>query len=456
MTLLGTLLHLFIRFGYAAVFLGVMAENAGVPLPGETILLAAAFFASQGHFSLGLVILVAAVGAMVGDNVGYALGAKVARPFLIRRGRFLVLTPTRLRAIEAFFQRHGDKTILFARFVSGLRVVAALFAGLSGMHWRIFVLYNAAGAFLWAAGVGLLGYFFGASWNLLEKWVGLGGLVALGVIVLAVLLVALLKHARAIQHSLTAIVPKALGRREGFVILANLTALALFSKVTEDVVSGEATGFDRFLLVALHPHSGSVVTAALLAGSALGSAPAIIVVVIVATALLFRWGARREAIALIAATATAEAITLILLYTVQRAHPGLWEALLHVHRYSFPSGDTLVSTATYGMVGYLVGRLRPAFKWPAYTGAGVIILAVGVCRVALGVNWPTDVLAAFAAGLLILWTTIYVYEGNYGVVLRAVALLKGNDPKAPDGGEGNPPTKSVDDQRSSDRRDDGP
>jgi len=96
MNLLGAVLNLFLRYGYVAVFLGVMAENAGIPLPGETILLAAGFFASQGHFSLAAVILLAAVGAMVGDNVGYLLGEKVARPFLIRRGRFLVLTPARL------------------------------------------------------------------------------------------------------------------------------------------------------------------------------------------------------------------------------------------------------------------------------------------------------------------------------------------------------------------------
>src|SRR5512135_3349718 len=113
MNLLATLLDLFLRFGYLAVFLGVMAENVGIPLPGETILLAAGLFASQGHFRLWMVILFAAVGAILGDNAGYLLGQKVARPFLARRGRFLVLTPARLQAIDAFFHRHGDKTIFF-------------------------------------------------------------------------------------------------------------------------------------------------------------------------------------------------------------------------------------------------------------------------------------------------------------------------------------------------------
>jgi membrane protein DedA with SNARE-associated domain len=411
MNLLGALLVLFLRFGYAVVFLGVLAENVGIPLPGETILLAAGLFASQGHFRLWMVILLAAVGAIVGDNAGYLLGQKVARPYLTRRGRFLLLTPARLQAIEAFFQRHGDKTIFIARFISGLRVVAALFAGLSGMRWRTFAFYNAAGAILWAASMGCLGFFFGASWTLLEKWVGRGGLFALGVVALAFLLLTLLHNARALRASLAAI-PRALGRRQVLLLLANLTALALFSKLIEDVAKGETTRFDRLLLVALHPQSGSAWTALALVGSALGSAPAIILVVTVLVWILASRGARREALALMAASGIAEAVTLVLLFTVRRAHPSLWEALVFLHRYSFPSGHALVSTATYGMAAYLVGRLLPPLKRSLQLGAGLIVLAIGVSRVALGANWPTDVLGGFAGGFLILWAVIYWYEGD--------------------------------------------
>ena len=447
MNLLGIVLNLFLRFGYAAVVLGVMAENAGIPLPGETILLAAGFFASQGHFDLRLVILLATAGAVVGDNVGYFLGERVARPFLTRGGRFLVLTPPRLQAIEAFFNRHGDKTILFARFISGLRVVAALFAGLSGMRWRTFALYNAAGAIVWATAMSLVGFFFGESWTLLEKWVGLGGLIALGVVGLAFLLVTLLHHARALRSSLPALLPKALGRREGFVLLANLTALALFSKAIEDVVSGETMRFDRVLLAALHRLSGPLLNPLFLGGSALGSVPAIILVMVALTWAWLRRGARREAEALVAAAGIAEAVTLILLYTVQRARPGMWEVLVHHHRFSFPSGHAMVSAATYGMVAYLLGHRRPAFKRLAYAGAGLLILAIGFSRVALGVSWPTDVLGGIAGGLLILWATIYWYEGNYGVVLQAIGLFAGKGPAKRESTGANLPGEFVEGER---------
>jgi len=358
-----------------------------------------------------MVILLAAVGAIVGDNAGYLLGQKVARPYLTRRGHFLLLTPARLQAIEAFFQRHGDKTIFIARFISGLRVVAALFAGLSGMRWRTFVFDNAAGALVWAAAMACLGFFFGASWTLLEKWVGRGGLFALGVVALACLLLTLLHNARVLRASLAAI-PRALGRRQVLLLFANLTALALFSKLIEDVARGETTRFDRFLLAALHPQGGSAWTALALVGSALGSAPAIILVVAVLAWILAKWGARREALALMAASGIAEAVTLVLLFIVRRAHPSLWEAIVFLHRYSFPSGHALVSTATYGMAAYLVGSLLPPLKRSVQLGASLIVLAIGVSRVALGANWPTDVLGGFAGGFLILWVVIYWYEGD--------------------------------------------
>jgi membrane protein DedA with SNARE-associated domain len=187
---LDTLFVYFARYGYFVVFFGVMLENAGVPVPGETILLAAGFFAAQGHFHLWMVIVVAAFGAMLGDNAGYAIGRRVGRAALERYGRYLFLTLKRLRKLDEFFARHGDKTILFARFVTGLRVFAALFAGAARMPWLTFVAYNMAGAILWAVAIALLGFFFGQSWELLHRWLGRAGLI----VGLAVLLVVLLAY----------------------------------------------------------------------------------------------------------------------------------------------------------------------------------------------------------------------------------------------------------------------
>jgi membrane protein DedA with SNARE-associated domain len=188
MHILETLLKLFVNYGYWAVFFGVMLENAGLPVPGETILLAAGFFAASGHFKLILVMLVAATGAVIGDNIGFAIGHHYGRGFLLRYGRFIFLTPARLEHINSFFERHGNKTILVARFITGLRVFAALLAGASQMRWRVFLVYNMAGAILWSIVITMLGYLFGHSWPLLERWVGRSGLFML-LAFIAVLLV---------------------------------------------------------------------------------------------------------------------------------------------------------------------------------------------------------------------------------------------------------------------------
>src|SRR5213593_2427301 len=189
--------HYMLMYGYWAVFFGVMLENAGVPVPGETILLIAGYFASTGEFHLALVMLVAATGAVIGDNIGFAIGHHYGRAVLLRVGRFVFLTPKRLEHMEKYFERHGNKTILVARFITGLRVFAALFAGASKMPWRIFVDYNVAGAILWSVVITMLGYLFGQSLPLLVKWVGRSGTILLiAVLVIGVVAWRIQRHRR--------------------------------------------------------------------------------------------------------------------------------------------------------------------------------------------------------------------------------------------------------------------
>jgi membrane protein DedA with SNARE-associated domain len=148
---------LFLLFGLIAM------ESAGVPLPGETALIAAAVLAQRGdlHHSLVTVIVVAAAGAIVGDNVGYWLGRKGGRALLRRtpiiRDHFERVLP---RA-ERFFNRHGAKTVFIGRFVAVLRVTAAWLAGISHMPWWRFILWNAAGGIAWAVLVGVVAYVAG-------------------------------------------------------------------------------------------------------------------------------------------------------------------------------------------------------------------------------------------------------------------------------------------------------
>ncbi len=173
------LLDLFARYGYAVVFGGVFLENTGLPVPGETALLAGAALAHDGTLSLPLVIATAIVGATLGDNMGFFIGRRGGRRLVERFGRHVGVTHERLVQFDAFFARHGGRTVFIARFVTGLRVVGAVLAGASEMDWKTFVVYNAAGAVAWCTAVALVGYALGRSWDVLERWIGRTGLVAL-------------------------------------------------------------------------------------------------------------------------------------------------------------------------------------------------------------------------------------------------------------------------------------
>lgn len=177
------LLDLFSHYGYAVVFFGVFLENTGLPVPGETMLLAGSALAHLGSLSLRLVILTAIAGATLGDNMGFFIGRRGGRGIAERHGWRIGLTSSRLAEFDRFFHRHGPKTVFVARFITGLRVVGAVLAGASGMRWPVFLVYNACGAIVWCTMIGAAGYALGRSWDVLEKWVGRTSLIGLAVVV---------------------------------------------------------------------------------------------------------------------------------------------------------------------------------------------------------------------------------------------------------------------------------
>lgn len=170
------------QIGYPALGALVFGESAGLPIPGETALITAGGLAAGGHLALPLVIAIAATAAIAGDTLGYLLGRRGGRRFLLRDG---FLASHRRHAVERadrFFARHGTATVFFGRWVPGVRVVAAVMAGATNMPWRRFALANAAGALTWAAGVATLAMLAGPTGSLL---LAAGGL-ALGATTLAI------------------------------------------------------------------------------------------------------------------------------------------------------------------------------------------------------------------------------------------------------------------------------
>jgi membrane protein DedA with SNARE-associated domain len=178
--------HFLDTYGLIVVFLVVMLESSGVPLPGETALITAAVLAATGHFNIVLVIVLAASAAIVGDNIGYWLGRVGGRRLLMRWGPIARHAEKALPAGERFFKKHGGKTVFFARFVAVLRVFGAWIAGITEMEWWRFLLWNAAGGICWAVGVGLASFYFGkGAVELVVRWGGLGAAALVLVVVAA-------------------------------------------------------------------------------------------------------------------------------------------------------------------------------------------------------------------------------------------------------------------------------
>ncbi|HKP88872.1 MAG TPA: DedA family protein [Thermoleophilaceae bacterium] len=173
---LGLLFHVPTNLGYIALAGLVGFETMGVPLPGETALIAAGILAADGRLEIELVVLVAAGAAIVGDNVGFWIGRRGGRKLLELPGPLQRHRQGVLVRGEAIFRRHGGKTVFFGRWFSGLRIASAWLAGVNRMPWGEFLVYNALGGIAWAVSVGLLAYWAGHSADDVLKVVGVGGL----------------------------------------------------------------------------------------------------------------------------------------------------------------------------------------------------------------------------------------------------------------------------------------
>ncbi len=177
--------HLITLYGYGAVAAVVALESLGLPLPGETILIAAAIYAGSTHaLSIALVIIAAFAGAVIGGSIGYWIGREIGFRLLISYGAYVHLDEPKIKLGQYLFWRHGGKVVFFGRFVALLRAAAAFLAGLNCMEWPRFLLFNAAGGAAWATTYGLAAFLIGHGIQHFAGWVGYlaiaGAVVSMG------------------------------------------------------------------------------------------------------------------------------------------------------------------------------------------------------------------------------------------------------------------------------------
>ena len=442
MQTLDDILYLIEQYGYLIVFLGVLLESTGVPLPGETILIAAGVMVQQGHLDLGDAVVFGILGAVTGDQIGYWVGRQGGRPFVLRWGRYAKITPERLERAERFFAHHGGKAVFLARFVAGLRVFGALIAGISRMHWRTFFFYNALGGIVWATAAVLVGYLFGGSLDLVERWAGRASLLLLGLLAVAAAFYLAYRWVATHQVRLVEYGAAALsyppvtrlrtrygrqllwlrrrltpGEYLGLHLTLGLVAAAgclwLFGGLAEDVVNNDPlVRFDLAIATALHDLATPPLTTFFLVVTALGS---IETIALVGLAGAVNFGVRRRWLHLgtwLAAVAGGAALNQLLKALFGRPRPYFEHPLVLETSYSFPSGHAMEALVLYGMLAYFAvltfrtWRIRTAIVF----GAALLVLLIGFSRMYLGVHYFSDVVAGYAAGGVWLSTCITAME----------------------------------------------
>ncbi len=425
--------QLLANYGYLAVALIVMAEGAGIPFPGETLLLLGAAYAGAGNLDLRGVIAAAAVGAITGDNIGYWIGRRGGAALLARYGKLLHIGPQPLAKAERFFDRHGAKTVLFARFVAVLRTICSLLAGANRMPYRRFVVFNAAGGILWSVTIGLLGAAFGSQWPRIEHWVGRAGLLVALLLVLVAL--AVLVGRWAVRHeerlrALGAPVTHRLSTPVGFLaarlsprgylglqltvgVLFIVLGGWLFAGVAADVLHGDPlVRVDHSVAIFLHSRTTAPFTLLMRAVSFCGK-PTTLLAAVLALAIYFalrrRW---RDAWMVVVALGGGELLNPLLKEIFARQRPSFNDPLVLLTSYSFPSGHATGATIFYGLAAYLIAR--HVERWTgrvlAVVAAVVVDLLIGFSRIYLGAHYLSDVIGGFGVGMVWLAIVVTAFE----------------------------------------------
>lgn len=407
------------------------AAFVGLFVPGEIALLAGGYIAYSGRADLVPMMVIAALGAIAGDSIGYEIGRHLGTS--IRRSRLgRRVGEQRWARADQYLLEKGGRAVFFGRFVGVLRALVPAVAGVSRMRYRKFLFWNALGAMLWAPGFVLLGYIAGGSYKRVEHYAGRAGLVILILVVIVGSVAAagrwVSRHPDEVRafgrRQLARPVPTRIRRRFrsqldflggrlrpgqvlGLALTVQLVALGvaawLFGAVVEDVLSGQgAARFDRPISTALAEHQVAWMTKVMDAVTAFGAAPVLICLCLVAGLAARRVTASWTPLivlgcALVGGIFLSDAIRPLL----ARVRPPLVPTA-SIEASTFPSGRVAQSGAVYGAVAYVMaGWVRTwSARVASWTVALIVVLLVGFSRLYLNLEWTTDVLGGLGLGAL--------------------------------------------------------
>lgn len=432
--------------GYWAIFLISFFEAlvfAGSFIPGTPIILFYGFLASVGYFNVGDLFILAVAGAVAGDAVSFYLGTKSRN--LFHEKNFLLNTKY-LEKSQRFFEKYGDKSIFWSRFVAVIKPFIPFTAGVAGMNVKKFAFWNVFSALVWASSHLAAGYFFGGAFRVIETWTTRFGIfILVSAIFFWFLWFAIKKGERALEYTVSFVhstgwslvnsfpvrwfyhqFPKTyvfLAKRFNsnsfwgwpFTLLVSslfIVSLSLFSLVKNILVSSPVVFLDTKIENILVVFRDSFLVKFFLWVTALGEYQVIISVVLITTALFWLWQKRFYIVSLYVTVIGSTASAYLAKIFINRSRPGGEIPVFTEHFFSFPSGHATVIIALLGFLTYCVWRNFKTWKIRvnSFFLASAIIILVGFSRLYLGVHFLSDVLGGYLMGFFWLLLGIAISE----------------------------------------------
>ncbi len=383
------LLH---HWGYWVILIAAMLESTpvfGLLIPGQVIVILGGFFAKTGILDLGDVLWVSALGAIVGDGIGYFLGRKYGHSFITRYGRYFFFRDKQYHATQKLMRQHSGKTLVLGRFASLTRAFAPFVAGSTRVPFLTFLVYNIIGGVSWAVSFVLLGYVFGASYEVTSKYIG-------RFVVIAIILSILFMYAYRFINKRKRIFEK----YHIYALMLNVFSLYIFSKMLEDVLDHEfITKIDWWLsqnvVMLWNPWLNKIM---LVITQIVSPLNLFILSLILFIFLLFKkkW---YNSLLLICSLIGGLLLEVLVKLIIHRARPE--NAYITVGGYSFPSGHATMSVIFFSLLLYsFKDDIKRGIARNTFILTNIILFVlIGFSRVYLNVHWLSDVIAGFAIGL---------------------------------------------------------
>jgi len=386
-------------FGYFFLFLTAALEATpmfGFFVPGQVVAVGAGILAKIGSLQLFETLLVFSVGAVMGDLVGYYLGAKYGENFILKYGKYFYLKKENFQKTKNLIEEHAGKTIIGGRFNSVTRALTPFAAGSANVSFLKFLFFDILGGISWAVTFTMLGYLFGDNYKLITDYFGEFLVIAFILGAIIVYVYKKINQKRRIFH-----------RRHLYILLINLLALYTLARMLENFVNQELIiSFDHWLNSALEIFRNPYLNDLFILTTHLAGTITMIIFGFIALIFFISRKKWRYSLMLLIAMSGGKIIEVLIKNIIGRNRPD--NALLETVGYSLPSGHATIAIIFYSiLIYYFRNHLRNAhLKYTLITFCTFIILAVGFSRIYLGAHWFSDVVAGFALGAF--WLTLVI------------------------------------------------